>query len=195
MEIEFQAFDKIPRLKRGVVVTEKIDGTNAQLYIEEDGTIHAGSRTKWVKPGKATDNFGFAAWVEANASTLRLLGIGRHYGEWWGRGIQRGYNLEGKRFSLFNTRRFEETISPENKLLLATIGVSAVPVLAVGDFTDAVVDGALNELRTNGSKAAPGFLKPEGVVVFHSASGRLFKRTLDGDGAKSDTERTVSTAQ
>ena len=34
-QIQFEAFDKIPRLKRGCVITEKIDGTNAQIYIPE----------------------------------------------------------------------------------------------------------------------------------------------------------------
>ncbi len=32
-----------------------------------------------------------------------------------------------------------------------------------------------------GSKAAPGFDNPEGVVVFHTANSSLFKVTLEGD--------------
>jgi hypothetical protein len=40
---------------------------------------------------------------------------------------------------------------------------------------------ALQYLATEGSAAAPGFMKPEGIVVFHEASGTLFKATLDGD--------------
>lgn len=202
MEIEFQAFEKIPRLKRGVVVSEKIDGTNAQILITElpdtevmpthlpivavvgKYLLFAGSRTRFLVPGKATDNFGFAGWVKDNAEVLALLGPGRHYGEWWGKGIQRGYNIEGKRFSLFNVKRWEHA-SPEDsgKAKLEAIGVSAVPVLAVGDFTDAVVESAMTKLRESGSVAAPGFMKPEGIVVFHSASGKLFKRTLEGDEA------------
>lgn len=30
----FEAFPKISRLRRNVIVTEKIDGTNAQVFIE-----------------------------------------------------------------------------------------------------------------------------------------------------------------
>ena len=33
----FQDFPKMARLSRDIIVTEKIDGTNAQVYIGEDG--------------------------------------------------------------------------------------------------------------------------------------------------------------
>ncbi|MDE2467212.1 MAG: RNA ligase family protein, partial [Bradyrhizobium sp.] len=114
-------------------MTEKIDGTNAQiawfeLQSEEaveaaaadplclkvvsgqyDGespmALYAGSRNRWLLPGKQ-DNFGFAAWVFANSAELLKLGPGRHFGEWYGAGIQRGYGLTEKRFALFNTARW-----------------------------------------------------------------------------------------
>jgi len=36
-----------------------------------------------------------------------------------------------------------------------------------------------------GSYAAPGFMQPEGVVVYHKASGQVFKKTPDkNDGHK-----------
>lgn len=60
-DVAFEAFPKIPRLKRGCVITEKIDGTNACVYVGEDGLVLAGSRSRWVTP--EADNFGFAAWV------------------------------------------------------------------------------------------------------------------------------------
>lgn len=34
-----------------------------------------------------------------------------------------------------------------------------------------------------GSEAAPGFMHPEGVVIFHSQSGALFKKTFENDEA------------
>ena len=37
--MEFQEFPKMARLTREVIVTEKIDGTNAQVFIAEDGTV------------------------------------------------------------------------------------------------------------------------------------------------------------
>ncbi len=61
-----------------------------------------GSRTRWITA--QDDNHGFARWVEGNKQELLKLGAGRHFGEWWGSGIQRGYGLQKgeKRFSLFN---------------------------------------------------------------------------------------------
>ena len=102
--MEFTEFPKMARLSREVIVTEKIDGTNAQVCIGEDGSMLAGSRTRWITP--QDDNHGFAAWVEAHREELLTLGPGRHFGEWWGSGIQRGYGLKEKRFSLFNARRW-----------------------------------------------------------------------------------------
>lgn len=167
---EFTPFPKMARLSREVVVTEKIDGTNAQIYITEDGQVLAGSRTRWITP--ESDNYGFAAWVRDHADELRELGPGSHFGEWWGAGIQRRYGLTEKRFSLFNTVRWS-TARP------ACCGV--VPVLYQGPFDTACVDDALADLRMGGSVAAPGFMNPEGVVVFHVAGNVGFKKTLHKD--------------
>ena len=118
----FKPWPKILRLekKRPPVFTEKIDGTNACIVIAyknpDENTIAfkdvdriitsiwAQSRTRLITP--KNDNYGFAKWVEANWEDLLSLGEGYHYGEWWGQGIQRGYGLTEKRFSLFNTRRW-----------------------------------------------------------------------------------------
>ena len=81
---EFIEFPKMARLSREVVITEKIDGTNACIYIGEDGEFLVGSRTRWITPDQ--DNHGFAAWAYANKDKLLLLGHGTHFGEWWGTG-------------------------------------------------------------------------------------------------------------
>ena len=87
----FVPFPKITRLNREIVVTEKIDGTNASVHVLEDGTVLAASR---------------------NRDPVHL---------------------------------------------------------------------ALARLAREGSLAAPGFVEPEGVVVFHVASRTLFKVLLRGD--------------
>jgi len=171
---EFEQFPKIARLSRSCLITEKIDGTNAQIFIEEDGTVRAGSRTRWITP--EDDNSGFAKWVHENRAVLSMvLGPGRHFGEWWGAGIQRKYGLTGddKRFSLFNVDRWADVVLP--------CGCFTVPVLYRGVFTTDAVDAALEDLRTNGSHAAPGFMKPEGVVIWHEAARVGFKKTLERD--------------
>src|SRR6266404_7201095 len=98
--MEFVAFPKIPRISREMIITEKLDGTNAQVWIGDYGEFQTGSRNRWITPGKATDNAGFAGWCEENKEELLKLGPGHHFGEWWGRGIQRTYGLNEKRFSL-----------------------------------------------------------------------------------------------
>jgi hypothetical protein len=103
---DFEEFPKMARLSRRVIISEKIDGTNAQILIGEDGSMQFGSRTRWITP--EDDNYGFARWATENAEELRTLGAGRHFGEWWGCGIQRGYGLKEKRFSLFNSARWYE---------------------------------------------------------------------------------------
>ena len=58
---EFMEFPKIARLSRACTITEKIDGTNASVFIGENGTFLCGSRTRWITP--EDDNFGFARWA------------------------------------------------------------------------------------------------------------------------------------
>lgn len=166
----FEPFPKIARLSREIVVTEKIDGTNAQVFITDDGRVLAGSRNRWLTP--ESDNFGFAAWVHANQFNLKQLGQGRHYGEWWGAGVQRGYGLSERRFSLFDVDRWQDW-KPDCCYV--------VPVLYRGDFDTAAINEALDLLRDEGSRAAPGYRNPEGVIIYHTAAGMMFKKTIHRD--------------
>lgn len=168
---EFIEFPKMARFSREIIVTEKIDGTNAQVCISDDGSeIVAGSRTRWITPDD--DNFGFARWVDDHRDELLKLGPGRHFGEWWGAGIQRRYGLTEKRFSLFNVTRWGED---------RPACCHVVPVLYRGLFDQDQIESCLAKLQCEGSAAAPGFMKPEGVVVFHVAGNVGFKRTIEKD--------------
>lgn len=168
----FEPFRKIPRLMRQIIVTEKIDGTNASVHISEDGEIKAASRTRFITP--EDDNHGFAKWVQQNKEGLLKLGPGAHFGEWWGLGIQRNYGLKEKRFSLFNTSRWTVDTPPP-----ACCGV--VPVLYSGMFNEELIHLALGDLIVQGSFAAPGFMKPEGIVIYHVAADQFFKQTIEKD--------------
>ncbi len=196
MPIEFKEWPKTPRLLRNITITEKIDGTNAAIGImpvdhddDEDPSIidyvrlcgqrfgvYAQSRTRLITPGKQTDNYGFAGWVQSNAGELvELLGEGLHYGEWWGNGIQRKYGMAEKWFSLFNTSRYAE--------LETTLNLTTVPVLYEGPNDTAEVEMALHKLHVGGSVAAPGFMNPEGICVYQAASRQISKVTLDKNDA------------
>lgn len=196
MNLEFEAFPKIGRLKRPIIITEKLDGTNAQIvvarkdavegvppssrwaiHVEADGIeyfVMFASRSKYITVGD--DNYGFAAHFTPMATELaRRLGEGRHFGEWWGKGIQRGYGLTEKRFTLFNTMRWDI----DRWSILEPLGISVVPVLYKGQMTD--TQGYIDLLKETGSLASPGYMDPEGIVIYHMATRTMFKQTIDKD--------------
>lgn len=217
---EFESFPKLTRLTKTMIITEKLDGTNAQVVVEDIGeagtrngfmypkttictvehagreyALRAGSRNKYLI--READNFGFAKFVEENAHELVKLGEGRHFGEWWGSGINKRYGSvleKGQRFfSLFNVgmwrtdpaviydqgavpeRVWEEVA--EGKQALAPKCCRVVPILDAGPFDLQAVHAAMDGLRMLGSVAAPGCMNPEGVIVFYE--GHLFKHTFE----------------
>jgi hypothetical protein len=172
--IEFVPFPKIARFKRDIVVTEKLDGTNAQIHFTDYGDLYVGSRNRWITPGKDTDNYGFAGWVHENRAELEKLGPGSHFGEWWGAGIARRYGLNEKRFSLFNTHRWaDDAVRPSC--------CHVVPILYQGIMNSATVQACIQQLETLGSVAARGFMDLEGIIVFHTASSTMYKQTVKND--------------
>jgi hypothetical protein len=174
----FQEWPKTTRLFRDVVITEKIDGTNAAIHVADDGRVAAQSRRRLITPDD--DNYGFARWVHENAAELAyILGPGTHFGEWWGAGIQRRYGIEGKAFSLFNTARHFENAGAE----VGGVPVGPVPVLYHGTFSETAIRDALHDLSTFGSKAAPGWMTPEGICIFHTQTKQVQKVTLDNHDA------------
>jgi hypothetical protein len=169
---DFEEFKKIPRLSRECFVTEKIDGTNGCIYIGEDGEFLVGSRTRWLD--EQNDHYGFFRWAMANKDELLRLGKGTHFGEWMGQGIQKNYGLKEKRFYLFNYSRWaDDNVRPKC--------CHVVPLLYQGIFDTEEIEVALYNLQTKGSVVSPGFMKPEGVVIYHVAGNLYFKKTIDKD--------------
>jgi hypothetical protein len=166
-EIMFKAWPKIPRLENEVYhITEKIDGTNACVIINEQG-VFAQSRTRLITP--EDDNYGFAKWVQTNAKTLiQDLGEGYHYGEWWGQGINRGYGLDHKRFSLFNPTKHSDICYN-------------VPYLGYTDAIDLqlTIEDKKDILLQHGSCASPGYYRPEGLVIYAEKAKCYWKVIID----------------
>lgn len=185
----FRHWPKIPRLENEVYhITEKIDGTNACIIIQQEDIldfrakatmlacintndgfygIWAQSRTRLITP--EDDNFGFAKWVQENAEQLiKDLGVGYHFGEWWGQGINRGYGLDHRRFSLFNPTKHSTCCYN-------------VPLLVSEQHIDLLsfVETELIILETYGSYAAPGFMKPEGLVIYAEQAKSYWKVIID----------------
>lgn len=192
--MEFKPYPKTPRLRRTVVITEKIDGTNAQIQFDADGNMLVGSRKREIFPEatvvdpctgkyvKGTDNFAFAHWAYSHRTELfEFLGEGCHYGEWAGEGIQRGYGLSKKMFFLFNTARF----GPQGQEIPASLfqaGLTVVPVLYEGPNEDTAITACMSALRSRGSCLNKA--EPEGIIVYHTASRSVAKVTFDHDEGK-----------
>lgn len=195
--VKFTPWPKIPRYRGsgGLVVTEKIDGTNAQIAIRAENDydrpfeanydtpiavdgkacyIRAGSRNRWLPNHESKfDNYWFGKWVGEHATELATLGEGEHFGEWWGQGIGRNYGMVERAFSLFNVSRW----NPKNPN--RPVCCAVVPILAENAMWEEI-PGILEQLKKNGSSAYP-YMNPEGIIIFHRASQQMFKMTTEND--------------
>jgi hypothetical protein len=206
--LEFEPWGKTPRfVNETITITEKIDGTNACIVIlpfdaeahhdltstgkalmvnmdevpgfEPTHTFATQSRKKFIWPGKQSDNAGFAAWAWENAyDIISDLGYGKHYGEWWGRGIQRNYGLDTKKFSLFNPWRYSE----DGDRLFTVKEMGTVPTLYTGDANTENIYNALRYLEEHGSVAAPEWRTPEGIIISYKLAQTRYKLLINDDG-------------
>lgn len=156
---DFQSFASIESYRKAYMrITQKLHGSNGQVYVyEEDGvrTLKVGSRNRWLVIGD--DNYGFCSFVESQREAFLKMGLGRHYGEWCGPGINSGEGLKGKSFYLFsNPGRYIEGI-PES--------VGFVPEIYLGPLDSSKIEASMQLLKEHGSRLVPGFMKPEGIVV------------------------------
>lgn len=168
--MDFKPFPKIEQLKKQKMeITQKVHGSNAQIVITEGGDLLTGSRNRWITV--EDDNFGFAGWAQANKDALvATLGAGTHFGEWAGPGINSGEGLSEKTFILFDTRRKDQPMPK---------GMCVVPVLYSGRIDFARVELTMQDLKENGSKLVPGFMRPEGIVV--TIGGVRYKHVFDAE--------------
>jgi hypothetical protein len=164
---EFRRWASIERLEQMVSITEKIHGSNAQILVTET-EVRAGSRERWLD--RVQDNYGFCNHVTEHADEIReLLGLGRHYGEWYGAGINSSYGLKEKRLALFDTRWADKP---------RPAWCDVVPVLYRGLYYPAVLAETMEKLKAGGSVLQPGFMGAEGVVVRFERSGVLMKHVF-----------------
>lgn len=202
----FTPFPKVPRWSKGWSVSEKINGANAQVLIitaaemlkanifATEGPeqfvlghdqhrqlyMFAGSRNRLLHMTTRTgDNFGFAKWVRGHAEDLFRLGLGCHFGEWYGHGIQKNpYDLpEGeRRLALFNPRWIDQ--GPECTEVVPQLGTAGDALELEGMY------GAFKFRGTMVPGAGPNREDPEGIMIYHQGSGQIYKRTYENDGGK-----------
>lgn len=169
---DFKSFSKIDRFK-GVtmLITQKLHGTNGQIYIyqTENGLeLKVGSRTRWITP--EDDNYGFAKFVYENKEEIiQKLGIGRHFGEWCGKGINSGEGLTEKEFFLFNPPFIQDF--PKR--------IRTVPLMYAGQFDEKIIDLYMNILKEKGSCLVPGYMSTEGIVI--TIEGKRYKKVFNAE--------------
>lgn len=171
-KIEFKPWPKIKRDNPfNVTITEKINGTNGCIVIQDNKVVGIQSRKKFITP--QNDNFGFANWVIENNDELSKMGDGYHYGEWAGPGIQKNpHNLKEKTFFLFNTFRWND--NNPNCPSCCTV----VPVIYQGILAEEIINNILDELRTR------EYEKAEGIVVYYHAFKTYTKHTIISPNGK-----------
>lgn len=148
MDFELKPYGKTERLTSfGITITEKLDGTNACIVIQNNKLVGCQSRKNKITPEK--DNMGFANWVYSNEELVTQLGDGYHYGECCGPGIQKNpMRLEEKQLFLFNVMHPQTVIQK-------------VPVLYTGEWLGLThVNDILAELKDSRE------YDPEGVIVY-----------------------------
>lgn len=172
--MEFEAWPKISRYTGlNVVISEKIDGTNACINIDQDGKMqNCQSRTRIID--RHNDNFGFANWAWDNQERIEnLLGPGRHFGEWAGPGIQNNpLNLTERYFLLFNTYRWYYKLN----LYEDHGNIKSVPLLYTGLFTEGIVEKTMRELKEAREASKQ---KPEGIIIYWPGSRSYEKLTYE----------------
>lgn len=188
--VEFKEWPKIPRGGRGklITITEKIDGTNACVIVENGVVVGSQSRNQLLGHNHITgeyevynDNYGFAQWVKQHKYKLAGLGDGYHYGEWVGPGIQSNpHNLKKKTFFLFNSDRWRDGRQQRPE------GVECVPVLYEGpnDLNDDWIDKIESTMEELEQSAREKGYTPEGVIVWYHKFRRYEKYTFKNPEGK-----------
>jgi len=182
MNLEFKAWPKIPRGSPFTgVITEKMNGTNACVIIEDDVVVGAQSRNKLIYPEgtegkeKGCDNAGFAQWVDANKEELAKLGDGYHYGEWCGPSIQSNpHRLPEKMFFLFNSFRWGK--NPDRPACC-----SVVRELFSGYIDEQVIQEVMGYLHFDASCKE---YTPEGIVIYWKTFRSYTKHTFENAEGK-----------
>jgi len=178
--IDFIAWPKIPRDNPfAVTITEKMDGTNACIVIEDGEIVAVQSRKRFITPD--SDNYGFASWVLVNEKSLLELGDGRHYGEWVGLGIQKNPHMFPlKLFFLFNVDRWNDNHQPP-------ACCNVVSVLFRGIIKEDTVTNLLEDMSANAERGE----RPEGVVVYYHAFRKRTKHTLRDSNGKGKRDANI----
>lgn len=204
----FEEFKKIPRYRQNLCITEKIDGTNAQVHIQvlenlsnfdimkknlycigtwfDEGLPHlmfAGSRNRWIAPENTPG-------LDKGCDNYGFAGwVKENFDDLksLGEGSHYGEWWGGKIGRKYG--RAEKTFSLFNAIRWNPNNPNkpdCCGVVDIIDTTDPVE--AMMELKDNGSMILTDdgsrFQNPEGIIIYHPGSKSYFKQTFEYDKGK-----------
>ncbi len=217
--IEFQPYPKTTRLfgDKNIVVSEKIDGSNAAIQIIPITNLNRVMTTEGElitlfdnDLAKITATV-FDSVVVVAQSRNRIITPGpntdnANFALWvqenaeglveaLGTGIHRGEwwgNGIQRGYGLQNgDKRFSLFAIDryKDRPLQAVSGLATVPELYRGPFDTDEIKAAVDDLIEEGSYASPGYQKAEGVIVYHEASRQVFKVMCENDSIAKGSQR------
>lgn len=165
------------------VIFPKIDGTNSQIYLDDNSNIKAGSRNRELTLEK--DNAGFYAWVLENENIkdyLQKHPTHRLYGEWLVPHSLRTYRDDAwRRFYIFDVCIDKEDgeieYIPYNiyQPMLEEFNLDYIPPLAI--VKNGSYDQFIHYLNKNNFLIKDGEGNGEGIVIKNYSFVNKFGRT------------------
>ena len=157
-------------LEGKVYVFPKIDGTNASVWMDEDGTLGTGSRKRVVTP--EDDNQGFAAYVAKNEALFLDVCGGCHprwrlYGEWLVPHSLKTYRDDSwRKFYVFDVfdEEFARFLHVEDYYeILVDYDIDVIPIQAI--VTNPTQEWLIKQLEANSYLIRDGEGVGEGLVL------------------------------
>lgn len=160
----------------------KMDGTNASVWLGDDGVVQAGSRTRTLSLEK--DNAGFYEWVTKQENILNFLKANpnkRLYGEWLVPHSLKTYKDSAwKRFYVFDVteedgENFRYMHYDEYKPLMDLYEFDYIPPISI--IKNASYERLIHQLSNNVFMIEDGKGVGEGIVVKNYSFVNRFGRT------------------
>lgn len=179
--IERYGNDEVDGINIGTCyVFPKIDGTNASVWLGDDGQIKAGSRTRELS--RESDNAGFYAYIQTSEKLLRFFskypGV-RLFGEWLVPHSLKTYeNSAWRKFYIFDTCREDGILIPydEYQPMIHEFDLDYIPALKI--FTNASVDDFRAYLEVNKFLIQENQGIGEGIVIKNYAYRNKYGRQV-----------------
>jgi hypothetical protein len=159
--------DRESGIRRQWSVTEKLHGFNARFGVDDDGIAWVGGRNEIAEEGDPADwdRGRLQGFVGFAADKVKGLARGETlFGEWAGKGVQKGIDYGPKDFYAFGVIAHGKLQSWAG--LVATtsdLAIKTVPLISLTYYAPQVE--ALQELRSQPSQVATETTEWEGVVV------------------------------